>query len=190
VLSSVRVANAVLAPRELESSARAVVVLSLFPNGSPMSHVRYTVAANSFVGKKRLIAAAVVYPDEVAEPSFSYLLHGRSRTAFLYQRGDRVPPAVDASLTEYIRSTAVSWALVTAHPLCPPEAALELAIIRAVEKWVTRQNVLPSLSDTRVLLPTKKPLHDLPVALKQIVNAKDWHTAAARALCRYRASQE
>jgi hypothetical protein len=154
-----------------------------------MSATRFFVAANLLVGRK-LIAAAVVYPSEVEEPSFSYTLHGRSRTAFLYQRGDRVPPALDASLNDHIRSTAVSWALVTAHPQCAPEAALELAVIRAVERWVTRQKTLPSLAETCVLLPTKKPLADLPAALKQITNAKDWHMAAARALCRYRAAQE
>lgn len=154
-----------------------------------MLHAKYLVAANLLPGKK-LIAAAVVYPNEVAEPEFSYTLHGRSRTAYLYRRGDRVPPALDASLNEYIRSTAVSWALVTAHSACPPEAALELAIIRAVERWVTRQKVLPSLAETCVLLPTRRPLAELPPALKQITNIRDWHTAAARALCRYRAAQE
>lgn len=155
-----------------------------------MYNARYLVAANMVSGKK-LIAAAVVYASGVEEPSFSYTLHGRSRTAFLYRRGDKVPPALNSALNEHIRSTAVSWALVTAHPRCPPEAALELAVIRAVERWVCRQNVLPSLSETCVLLPTKKPLTDLPATLKQITNAReDWHVAAARALCRYRATQE
>ena len=154
-----------------------------------MDSAKFLVATNLLVSKK-LIAAAVIYTNDVAEPSFSYTLHGRSRTAYLYQRGDRVPTALDASLNEHIRSTAVSWALVTAHPQCPPEAALELAVIRAVERWVTRQNNLPSLSDTYVLLPTKKMLAALPASLKQIPNVKDWHTAAARALCRYRATQE
>lgn len=154
-----------------------------------MEPARFLVAANLLVTKK-LIAAAVVYSQDVAEPEFAYTLHGRTRTAYLYRRGDRVPPSLDASLNEHIRSTAVSWALVTAHPQCPPEAALELAIIRAVERWVCRQSSLPSLAETCVLLPTKKPLLELPSNLKQITNSKDWHTAAARALCRYRAAQE
>ena len=154
-----------------------------------MDNVRYLVAANLVSGKK-LIAAAVVYAAVTAEPSFMYSLHGRRRTAFLYRRGDRVPPALDAALNEHIRSTAVSWALVTAHIRCPPEAALELAIIRAVERWVCRQSSLPSLAETCVVLPTRKPLKELPVTLKQVTNVRDWHTAAARALCRYRAAQE
>lgn len=154
-----------------------------------MDSAKFLVATNVLVAKK-LIAAAVVYTNDVVEPSFSYTLHGRNRTAYLYQRGDRVPPVLNASLNDHIRSTAVSWALVTAHPECPPEAALELVIIRALERWVTRQHSLPSLADTCVLLPTKKPLADLPSALRQIPNSKDWHTAAARALCRYRAAQE
>jgi hypothetical protein len=155
-----------------------------------MDNVRYLVAANLFRGKK-LIAAAVVYSAETAEPSFAYTLHGRSRTAFLYRRGDKIPPALSPALNDHVRSTAVSWALVTAHPQCSPEAALELAIIRAVERWVCRQTTLPSLTETCVLLPTKKPLSDLPLTLKQITNAKkDWHIAAAGALCRHRASQE
>lgn len=154
-----------------------------------MGHAQFLVAANLLVGK-RLIAAAVIYPTAVAEPSFSYTLHGRSRTAFLYQRGDRVPPSLYPALNDHIRTTAVSWALVTAHPQCPPEAALELAVIRSVERWVSRQKSLPRLSETCVLLPTKKPLAELPAALKQITNHKDWHTAAARALCHYRAAQE
>jgi len=155
-----------------------------------MDNVRYLVAANLFRGKK-LIAAAVVYAASVEEPEFVYTLHGRSRTAFLYRRGDKVPASLSPALNEHIRSTAVSWALVTAHPLCPPEAALELAIIRAVERWVCRQKTLPSLAETCVLLPTKKPLTDLPATLKQITNAKkDWHIAAAGALCRHRAAQE
>jgi hypothetical protein len=155
-----------------------------------MDNVRYLVAANLFRGK-RLIAAAVVYAASVEEPEFSYTLRGRSRTAFLYRRGDKVPAVLNPALNEHIRSTAVSWALVTAHPMCPPEAALELAIIRAVERWVCRQSAMPSLAETCVLLPTKKPLTDLPPALKQITNAKkDWHIAAAGALCRHRAAQE
>lgn len=154
-----------------------------------MGHVQFLVAANLLVGKK-LIAAAVIYPSTVAEPSFSYTLHGRSRTAFLYQRGDRVPPSLYPALNEHIRATAVSWALVTAHPQCPPEAALELAVIRSVERWVSRQKALPRLSETCVLLPTKKPLAELPATLKQITNHKDWRTAAARALCHHRAAQE
>lgn len=155
-----------------------------------MDHVRYLVAANLFLGKK-LIAAAVVYPVATAEPEFVYTLHGRKRTAFLYRRGDRVHSALAPALNDHIRTTAVSWALVTAHPRCPPEAALELAIIRAVERWVCRQNQLPSLAETCVLLPTKKPLSELPPALKQVTNAKkDWHIAAAGALCRFRAAQE
>jgi hypothetical protein len=154
-----------------------------------MSPSRFLVAANVLTGKK-LIAAAVVYANDVEEPSFTYTLHGRTRTAFLYQRGDRIPPSLDASLNAHIRNTAVSWALVTAHLRCPPEAAIELAIVRALERWVCRQRDLPSLAETCVLLPTKKPLADLPPVLKQVTNARDWQLAAARALCRYRAAQE
>lgn len=154
-----------------------------------MEPARFLVAANLLVDKK-LIAAAVIYAYDIPEPEFSYTLHGRNRTAYLYQRGDRIPSTLYAALNDHIRSTAVSWALITAHPQCPPEAALELAIIRAVERWVCRQNTLPSLAETCVLLPTKKPLAELPSGLKQITNIKDWHTAAARALCRYRAAQE
>jgi len=154
-----------------------------------MDNVRYLVAANLVSGKK-LIAAAVVYAATTEEPSFVYSLRGRRHTAFLYRRGDRVPPSLYAALNEHIRSTAVSWALVTAHPRCPPEAALELAVIRAVERWVCRQRALPSLTETCVILPTRKPLADLPAALKQRTNFKDWHTAAARALCQYRATQD
>jgi hypothetical protein len=152
-------------------------------------HARFLVAANLVRGKK-LVAAAVVYDSGVEEPSFSYTIKGRSRIAFLYRRGDRVPPALDASLNDHIRSTAVSWSVVTAHPDCPPAAALELAVIRAVERWVCRQPSLPSLSEMAVLLPVRKPLAELPVALKQQLNTRDWHTAAARALCRYRATKE
>jgi len=154
-----------------------------------MDNVRYLVAANLVSGKK-LIAAAVIYAVKTEEPSFVYSLHGRSRTAYLYRRGDRVHPSLHAALDEHIRSTAVSWALVTAHPRCPPEAALELAVIRAVERWVCRQDKLPSLSETCVILPTRKPLADLPSAIKQLTRVNDWHTAAARALCRYRADRE
>jgi hypothetical protein len=155
-----------------------------------MDSVRYLVAANLFRGKK-LIAAAVVYSASVEEPEFVYTLRGRQRTSFLYRRGDNVPASLNPALNEHIRSTAVSWALVTAHPLCPPEAALELAVIRAVERWVCRQTALPSLGETCVLLPTKKPLSALPANLKQVTRLKnDWRTAAARALCRHHASQE
>jgi hypothetical protein len=154
-----------------------------------MDHVRYLVAADLVFGKK-LIAAAVIYAVTTEEPSFVYSLRGRSRTAFLYRRGDRVPPSLYAALNEHIRSTAVSWALVTAHRRCPPEAALELAVIRAVERWVCRQATLPSLAETCVVLPTRRPLTELPPSIKQLTNTKDWHTAAARALCRYHATQE
>lgn len=154
-----------------------------------MHNDRFLVAANLVRGKK-LVAAAVVYASGVEEPSFSYTIKGRSRTSFLYRRGDKVPPSLDASLNEHIRSTAVSWSVVTAHPDCAPAAALELAIIRAVERWVCRQPSLPSLDEMSVLLPVKKPLAELPSALKQHTNTRDWHTAAARALCRYRIAQE
>jgi len=154
-----------------------------------MHNARFLVAANLIYGKQ-LIAAAVVYARETAEPSFVYTISGRSRVAYLYRRGDRVPPTLDAALNEHIRSTAVSWALVTAHPDCPPESALALAIVRAVERWVCRHNTLPSLGETCVILPTRKPLADLPTNLKQVTRTKDWHTAAARALCRHRAAQE
>lgn len=151
-----------------------------------MSNPRYVVATNLIRGKQ-IIAAAVIYSSEVVEPSFSYTIRGRNRTAYLYRRGDRVPSTLDASLSEHIRNSAVSWALVTAHASCSPDAALELAVIRAVERWVCRQTHLPSLAETLILLPTKKPLADLPATLVQMINVKDWHTASARALCRYRA---
>jgi hypothetical protein len=154
-----------------------------------MDNVRYLVAAN-LVYDRKLIAAAVVYSSTMEEPSFAYTLHGRSRTAFLYRRGDRVPVSLYSALNDHIRNTAVSWAIVTAHLRCPPEAALALAVVRAVERWVCRQDVLPSLAETCVLLPTKKPLVDLPSNLKQVTNSKDWHTSSARALCRYRATKE
>jgi hypothetical protein len=150
---------------------------------------RFLVAANLFRSKE-LIAAAVIYPGSFAEPSFSYVSRGRSRTSFLFQRGDRLSPALDHALNEHIRGTAISWSLVTAHPHCSPESALALAVIRAVERWVTRQNRLPSLAQTCVLIPTKKLLTDLPSTLQQITGSKDWRTAAARVLCRHRAVQD
>jgi len=150
---------------------------------------RYLIATDFILGKK-LIAAAVVYSSSTEEPSFSYTLHGRSRTGFLYRRGDSVPPSLYAALNEYVRDTAVSWALVTAHAQCSPEVALELAVVRSVERWMCRQAVMPSLSDTCVMLSTRKILTDLPPAIQQIPSTKDWHTASARALCRYRASKE
>jgi hypothetical protein len=154
-----------------------------------VSNARFLVAADLIRGKK-LVAAAVVYDSAVTEPSFAYTLHGRSRVGYLYRRGDRIPPVLDTALNEHIRDTAVSWSLVTAHAQCPPEAALGLAVIRAVERWVCRQTILPNLSEIEIILPTKKPLVDLPALLKQITHTKDWHTAAARALCRYRSVRE
>ena len=150
----------------------------------------YLVAASFIRRDNRLIAAAVVYGHDVPEPSFTYKLTARQRTTYLYRRGDTVPPALNASLYAHIRSTATSWASVTAHQHCPPAEALSLAIIRAVEKWVCRQVDLPSLQDTCVLLPTRRSLASLPASLKQLTRVNDWHVASARALCRYYASRE
>ncbi len=154
-----------------------------------MNDARYLVAANLVYGKQ-LIAAAVIFLQDTEEPEFSYTLRGRPRRAHLYRRGDRVPPSLDAALSDHVRSSAVSWALVTAHLQCPPEAALELAVIRAMERWVCREDILPNLIQTELVLPLRKPLPSLPRNFKQLTNVRDWHTAAARALCRYRASQE
>ena len=154
-----------------------------------MSNVRYVVAVN-FVRGQRLVASAVVYAASVPEPSFSYTIKGRSRVAYLYRRGDRVPPSLDASLVEHIKGTAVSCALISGHPSCVPETAMALAVMRALELWVVRQPVLPELTDIQILLPTKKRLDLDPDTLKQHTHTKDWHTAAARALCRYRVAQE
>lgn len=150
---------------------------------------RYVVAVNAVVGRQ-LLAAAVIYTREMPEPSFTYLLHGSKRTSFLYRRGDKVPTVLDAALNEHIRSTAASWALVTAHPQCALETALELAVIRAVERFVCRQDVLPSLEDMCVAIPTLKFLENLPPTLKQFTHIRDWRIAAARALCRYQLNQE
>lgn len=149
-----------------------------------MANPQYVVAANFLPGKK-LVAAAVIYTLDVPEPSFTYPARGKNRVVFLYRRGHRVPPQFVPSLNEYIRRSAISWALVTAHPSCPPENALALAIVRAVERWHCRHAKLPSLTDTAVHLPLRRPLSDLPRNLRQVVNVKDWRTAAARALCRH-----
>lgn len=154
-----------------------------------MSNIRYVVAVN-FVRGQRLAASAVVYASSVPEPSFAYTIKGRSRVAYLYRRGDRVPPSLDAALAEHIKGTAVSWSLMLGHPDCDPEFAMALAVMRALELWSCRQSVLPSLSEIDILLPSKKRLVLTPDVLKQHPKTKDWHTAAARALCRYRVSQE
>ncbi len=149
---------------------------------------RYVVAANLLRGKQ-LIAAAVIYPSSTAEPLFTYTIKGRQWTAHLYQRGDQVPASLDSALSDHIRRTAESWAWVTAHPECPAEPAIALAITRAVERWVCALEEPPDLSALSVLFPTKKQLPDLPASLHQQPATKDWHTAAARALCRHRAGQ-
>jgi len=154
-----------------------------------VSNIRYVVAVN-FVRGQRLAASAVVYASSVPEPSFAYTIKGRSRVAYLYRRGDRVPPSLDAALVDHIKGTAVSCALITGHPTCSPEVAMQLAVMRALELWVCRQPVLPELTDIQILIPTKKRLALVPDTLKQHTKTKDWHTAAARALCRYRVSQE
>lgn len=155
-----------------------------------MAQPNFVVAVNLFKGPTQMIAAAVIYAGTVEEPSFSYVLNGRSRIAFLYRRGDRVPPGLDAALNAHIKETASSWALVTAHLDCPPETALALAIVRAVERWVCRRETFPSLAETHVLLPGRRLLGTLPPGLQQVIKVKDWHTASARALCRYYATQE
>lgn len=154
-----------------------------------MSHVRYLVAAN-FVRGQRLVASAVVYADDVPEPSFSYTIKGRSRVAFLYRRGDRVPASLGAALADHVKGSAVSWSLMLGHPDCAPEFAMALAVMRALELWSCRQSVLPSLSEIEILLPSKKRLELTPDVIKQHTKTKDWHTAAARALCRHKAAQE
>jgi hypothetical protein len=150
----------------------------------------YFVAANFIRRGGQLVAAAVVFEDSVPEPSFTYKLTKRQRTTYLYRRGDAVPPALNTALEAHIRNTAISWAVVSAHRACPPSEALALAIIRAVEKWVCRQSSLPALADTCVILPARKSLTALPAALKQVTRVKNWHTAAARALCRSYAAKE
>lgn len=154
-----------------------------------MYRASYIVATN-FLVTDQLLAAAVIYPREVEEPTFSYTVNRRNQTAYLFRRGDKVPASLASALNDYIRKSAVSWALISAHPRVPPETALTLAIIRAVERWVCRTNKLPLLNETCVLLPTKKELADLPSHLRQVTNTKDWRTAAARALCRYRATNQ
>jgi hypothetical protein len=154
-----------------------------------VSNVRYIVAVN-FVRGSRLVASAVIYAANTPEPSFSYVIKGRSRVAYLYRRGDRVPAALDAALVEHIKGTAVSCALIIGHPTCCPESAMALAVMRALELWVVRQPVLPALTDIQILIPTKKRLDLTPDTLKQHTHTKDWHTAAARALCRNRVAQE
>jgi len=155
-----------------------------------MAQPNFVVAVNLFKGPTQMIAAAVIYAGTVEEPSFSYVLNGRSRIAFLYRRGDRVPPGLDAALNAHIKETASSWALVTAHLDCPPETALALAIVRAVERWVCRRTTFPSLAETCVLLPGRRLLKTLPPNLQQVTKVKDWHIASARALCRYHAAKE
>lgn len=155
-----------------------------------MNRARYLVATNLLCGESKLIAATVIYRSEMKEPSFVYTLRGRKRTAYLYRRGDHVPLAIEPALTDHIQSTAVSWALVTAHPACAPEQALALSVVRAMERWVCRENTLPNLSETCLLLATRKILTALPENMRQIPHVKDWHTSAARALCRHRAQVE
>lgn len=150
----------------------------------------YCIAVSFLVANHKLRAAAVIYPSTTEEPSFTYASHGRTHVSFLYRRGDRVPPALNSSLNDYIRSTAVSWAVVAAHPTCPPDVAMELSVVRAVERWVTRQHTFPRLTDTYLFLPTKKPLTLLPKDLKQVTGSKTWQVYAARALCRHSATQE
>ena len=161
----------------------------MFRYGGLVHNARFLIAANRIYSGRHLIAAAVIYAHDVAEPSFTYILGGRKHTAHLYRRSDRVPPALDAALNVYIRDTALSWASVTAHLECPPEKALALAVVRAIERWVCRQPALPGLAETCLLLPTKKLLTDLPAAFHQITRSKGWHVAAARALCRYHAAK-
>lgn len=150
-----------------------------------MRSASYIIAANYLVTDDRLVAAAVVDTSVTAEPSFTYTLYGRNRTAFLFQRGDKIPEVLYASIDDHIRTTSLSWSVVSAHPNCPPESALALAVVRAIERWVCREDDLPSLTALFVQTATKRILPALPSTLNQEVNVKNWRVAAARALCRH-----
>lgn len=147
-----------------------------------MANPQFVVSAN-FIASTQLVAAAVIYRYDFPEPSFAYPARGKTQVVSLYRRGHRVPPQFLPALSDYIRGSSVSWALVTAHPECPPSSALSLAIVRAVERWYCRQP-LPSLKDVFVHLPLRHPLEDLPSNLHQAVNVHNWRTAAARVLCK------
>lgn len=144
----------------------------------------YIVAADA-LRSTQLIAAAVIYDSVTPEPSFSYRHNGKEKTEYLLRKGARVPSFLASALSEHIRSTSLSWALVTAHADCQVEKALELAVIRAVERWVCRLTTVPSLEETRLYLPGTKPLASLPQTIHQVVRTKDWRTSSARALCRH-----
>lgn len=149
-----------------------------------MDH-KYVVAVDYLRGST-LYAAAVVYPGSTPEPSFTYRAGNRTVVSNLYRRGDRVPPSIDPSLSAHVKSTALSWSTVTAHPETPISKVMTLAIVRAIELWFCRTSTLPRLTDAHVHLPTKTKLNDLPEGLVQITASKDWRLFAARALCRHK----
>lgn len=149
-----------------------------------MDH-KYVVAVDYLRGNS-LYAAAVVYPESTPEPSFTYKAGARTIVSHLYRRGDRIPPAIDPALSNYVRSNALSWSVVCAHQNADVSKALALAIVRSLELWYCRTNALPQLSETRVELPLKKRLSDLPESMTQITSSKDWRVFAARALCRHK----
>ena len=146
---------------------------------------QYIVAADAIRGDK-LFAAAVIYPRGTPEPTFTYEINGRKRTSPLYQKRGRIPSSLASALSEYVKTTALGWAVIVAHPDCPTEKALALAVVRAVERWFCRTNSLPRLEDTQLVLPSKKQLCDLPGTLTQVTASKDWRTGAALALCRHK----
>ena len=149
----------------------------------------YILAADVLRSDK-LIAAAVIYDSSTAEPSFSFVHKGKPRTEYLYRKGGRIPGFLASALSEHIRTTALSWSLVTAHAGCPQEKALELAVIRALERWVCRLTAAPKLEETRLHLRGTKPLPSLPQNVQQLTKIKDWRISSARALCRHHELKE
>jgi len=149
----------------------------------PVPAQRFIIAVHSTCSTQR-VSAAVIYVSDAVEPSFSYVLGGRQHTSYLFQRKDVLPSGLYPAINDHIKQTAISWARVLAHPTCPAEVVMTLAIARAVEKWSCRQTARLDLTQAQVLLPTRKRLTHLPEELFQVTHSKDaWLVAAARIMC-------
>lgn len=143
----------------------------------------YVIAANTLSGDK-LVAAAVIYPVAAPEPHFSYVVRGKARTAPLYHIEGRLPLKYHLPMCTYIRAAVPGWAVVAVAPDTPPDRAITLAVIRAIERWACRLDAHPPLREVAVHIPLRRHLTEIPEKMVQRVDVKDWRTFSAKALCR------
>ena len=130
-----------------------------------------------------IVAAAVLFPSELQEPSFAYR-NGRNQVKQepLLRDPRRVPEDLTERMREYIYTVSHAWAVIPST--APVGDAMGLAVTRAVERWAHRGFPLPILrpQDTTILVAGP---HELPGACirhapQQILpRFGEWHLGAA-----------